>query len=223
MLLEAGLKKDDDRKPLRGSLRDIMTDGFASGLYEKRMRYSAVGLFAIWMTFMLFHLGSSNTNVSSTLQGNTNAADTRHPISTESTENASPDEIDFVVFGDYGTGTDSQIQVAHTMRKFVSTLDAKISFVLSTGDQIYEHGYAKPCFLALLKRVRRHTSNFALISVNPQDHISKRPIADFQIRKGAAYTVDVVALFESFVLTGMMLAILQMYDYPELRVPWYVA
>ena len=43
--------------------------------------------------------------------------------------------------GDYGTGTDDQKKVAYQLSEFLSRIEPPPSFVVSTGDQIYEAGY----------------------------------------------------------------------------------
>ena len=49
-------------------------------------------------------------------------------------------ELGFVVMGDYGTGLDGQKRVANQLGRFLSDIQPRPSFVLSTGDQIYDHG-----------------------------------------------------------------------------------
>uniref|UniRef100_K3X283 Calcineurin-like phosphoesterase domain-containing protein n=1 Tax=Globisporangium ultimum (strain ATCC 200006 / CBS 805.95 / DAOM BR144) TaxID=431595 RepID=K3X283_GLOUD len=55
-------------------------------------------------------------------------------------ENAFPEETNFIVIGDFGTGSADQVKTSETLKHFAAALDPKPAFVLSTGDQIYEHG-----------------------------------------------------------------------------------
>lgn len=50
--------------------------------------------------------------------------------------------VGFIVMGDYGTGLPAQWQVGKQLEAFVSApgLTPRPSFVISTGDQIYDHG-----------------------------------------------------------------------------------
>ncbi|KAF0689566.1 Aste57867_18985 [Aphanomyces stellatus] len=48
--------------------------------------------------------------------------------------------LGFVVIGDFGTGSSLQAQVATSLGDFVQNAEPPASFVISTGDQIYDHG-----------------------------------------------------------------------------------
>ncbi|OQS00951.1 tartrate-resistant acid phosphatase type 5 [Achlya hypogyna] len=48
--------------------------------------------------------------------------------------------LGFIVIGDFGTGSELQAQVAASLGNFVNHTLPQASFVVSTGDQIYDHG-----------------------------------------------------------------------------------
>ena len=51
-----------------------------------------------------------------------------------------PVATNFIVVGDFGTGDANQRKVALALENYMSTMDPPPAFVLSTGDQIYDHG-----------------------------------------------------------------------------------
>ncbi|RHY32801.1 hypothetical protein DYB32_002221 [Aphanomyces invadans] len=66
--------------------------------------------------------------------------------------------LGFVVMGDYGTGTKLQAQVATSLGDFVDATQPRASFVLSTGDQIYDHGLLSaddPAVISKFEKVLR--------------------------------------------------------------------
>lgn len=143
MLLEAGLKKDDDNKAVRRWSANPTT--YVS--YEQWLKRLGVGLFSFWVVFALFYVSTSSSTPSSLASGASalavdGAAQTNNNKGAGATtmENAFPDETNFLVIGDYGTGSADQVQTAETLKRFASTLEPRPAFVLSTGDQIYEHG-----------------------------------------------------------------------------------
>lgn len=148
MLLEAGLKKDDDNKVRRWSAGISGNTTYVS--YEEWLKRLGVGLFSFWVVFALFYLSSSSSSSSSApasvLDGVTKngvaAAQSNNNIKAKSTMGSPfPDETNFIVIGDYGTGSADQVQTADALKNFASTLNPRPAFVISTGDQIYEHGY----------------------------------------------------------------------------------
>ena len=64
------------------------------------------------------------------------------PTATETKRNLSSrkDSIGFYVIGDFGHGGKDQLNVASLMETVATTVPQKPEFVISTGDQIYEHG-----------------------------------------------------------------------------------
>lgn len=147
MLLEAGLKKGDDNKVRRWSAGIPGNTTYVS--YEEWLKRLGVGLFSFWVVFALFYLSSSSSSSSSTpasaLDGVTKNGVTTAPsnnIKAKTTmDSPFPDETNFIVIGDYGTGSADQVQTADALKNFASTLNPRPAFVISTGDQIYEHGY----------------------------------------------------------------------------------
>lgn len=143
MLLEAGLKKDDDNKAVRR-----WSTGIAGNTtyvtYEEWLKRLGVGLFSFWVVFALFYVSSSSSSPASALDGVTKTASMQSNSNVRATstlDSTFPDEANFIVIGDYGTGSPDQVQTADALKNFVSTLDPRPAFVISTGDQIYEHGY----------------------------------------------------------------------------------
>lgn len=146
MLLEAGLKKDDDNKVRRWSAGIPGNTTYVS--YEEWLKRLGVGLFSFWVVFALFYLSSSASSApASALDGVTTesgvaSAPNNNNIKAKSTLGSPfPDETNFIVIGDYGTGSADQVQTADALKNFASSLDPRPAFVISTGDQIYEHGY----------------------------------------------------------------------------------
>lgn len=155
MHLEDGVRQeentdDDNHKALRGWNSGIM-GSYAKAYtnYERWAKWIVSAFLSVWIVFVLFYwtassgAADSNVNVSSSAHEKTGGVKTNKPIVKKSPvafENAFPEETNFLVLGDYGTGDASQTQVAHTLKQFAESLDPKPAFVLSTGDQIYDHG-----------------------------------------------------------------------------------
>jgi len=87
-----------------------------------------------WSIYILSYF-VTKTNVAIRKRSQESAQDNQIVKSVE--ENA----LGFIVIGDYGTGLPSQFKVADALSGFVDDINPKISFVISTGDQIYDHGY----------------------------------------------------------------------------------
>lgn len=150
MLLEEGHARSDDadarKKPRRSGVN-------VYGRYERCARALTIGVFGVWMLFVLVYYSGSHAPTAagrvSTSGGRAKAAD--RVVSNAATyEDAFPESTNFLVIGDYGTGDASQRQVAKTFEGFASTLDPPPAFVLSTGDQVYEHGYGCICCCLLV-------------------------------------------------------------------------
>lgn len=142
MLLEAGLKREDPPRHLRR--RSSM--GNFTTYYESRLKLAAVGFFSVWV-FVIMYYGTASLPMGSTATTNAHSR-----LEKGSTELAFPEETNFLVIGDYGTGNRDQVKVAETMKRFARTLNPKPAFVLSTGDQIYDHGIQSPNDPALKAR-----------------------------------------------------------------------
>ncbi|DAZ98099.1 TPA: hypothetical protein N0F65_005261 [Lagenidium giganteum] len=151
MNLEAGLKKDDSGRPLRRSFTSGSSN--APWRYEHWLKCVSFGFLGAWVLFVLFYWSSApdaNYDSKTTTLRNTDSvvnvhADTATKSPTEATfEAAFPQETNFIVMGDYGTGSPDQVKVADTLKKFVGTLQPKPAFVVSTGDQVYDHGLTSP-------------------------------------------------------------------------------
>ena len=65
---------------------------------------------------------------------------------------SSSNGLGFIVIGDYGTGLDGQWTVSRQMSQFARLVRPQPSFIISTGDQIYDHGW-----VVLLGRISRVT------------------------------------------------------------------
>lgn len=153
MHLEDGVRQentdDDNDKALRGWNSSIM-GSYAKAYtnYERWAKWIVSAFLSVWIVFVLFYWTASSDAIDNSRSPNGKAgsglaAKTNKPVVKKSPvafENAFPEETNFVVLGDYGTGDDNQKQVAHTLKAFAESLDPKPAFVLSTGDQIYDHG-----------------------------------------------------------------------------------
>ncbi|TMW66246.1 hypothetical protein Poli38472_004011 [Pythium oligandrum] len=140
MHLEAGVKKDDDNK----TLHRPQGNALHSNYYERWLKAIGFSLLAFWFVFVIVYWNISSdepasagrADVALDIPSRTNA------VASGTFENAFPEETNFMVIGDYGTGSEDQVRVAQTLKMFAAAMEPKPSFVLSTGDQIYEHGIA---------------------------------------------------------------------------------
>ncbi|CCI43874.1 unnamed protein product [Albugo candida] len=150
MLLEAGLcKKNDDS--CRNTLPRMTAESSSyqyniASKYEYWLKITSCSFLCFWLlTISYYWLTSSSTSpphvdslekkgILSDLQFNLDAEN--ELIFSKSTH--------FLVVGDYGTGTQSQAQVAAAMGRLASTMDPAPMFVISTGDQIYNNGIQSP-------------------------------------------------------------------------------
>jgi hypothetical protein len=137
MLLEAGLNRKDDSKAVRRNFgtANRQSNGIS---YEQWVKLISCGFFTVWLTFLVVYTSIINP------RSINEERDTYRVINAEVKNNpvhTNKEETNLIVIGDYGTGTESQVQVAETLKNFVSNLSPKASFILSTGDQIYDHGY----------------------------------------------------------------------------------
>ncbi|KDO28014.1 hypothetical protein SPRG_20177 [Saprolegnia parasitica CBS 223.65] len=69
--------------------------------------------------------------------------------------------LGFIVVGDFGTGSATQALVAASMSDFVNHTQPHAAFVLSTGDQIYDHGMLSaddPIIYSKFENVYKHPS-----------------------------------------------------------------
>ncbi|TYZ61332.1 hypothetical protein PybrP1_010372 [[Pythium] brassicae (nom. inval.)] len=163
MLLEAGLRKDDENKAARR-----WSASTPSLSYEQWLKRLGVGLFSIWVVFALFYVSHSNSTRPPLRAADAQQAADGDGDRQRTIESAFPEETNFLVIGDYGTGSADQVATAEAMKHFAASLEPRPAFVLSTGDQIYEHGITSASDPLLKER------------------------------------------FE------------QMYDHPDLNVPWYI-
>lgn len=143
MLLEAGLNKDDDNKATR------RWSASAPPLsYEQWLKRLGVGFFSLWVVFALFYMSSSSHSTAPPPLGS--PTDARQAVDSgwnlqRTIESAFPEETNFLVIGDYGTGSADQVMTAEALKRFAASLEPRPAFVLSTGDQIYEHGCVITC------------------------------------------------------------------------------
>jgi hypothetical protein len=89
---------------------------------------------------LVYYSGRHGSSVSDRVSGGGGRVMDRVAGNAATYEDAFPGSTNFLVIGDYGTGDDSQRQVAKTLEGFASALDPPPAFVLSTGDQVYDHG-----------------------------------------------------------------------------------
>ncbi|CAK4118895.1 unnamed protein product [Aphanomyces euteiches] len=69
--------------------------------------------------------------------------------------------LGFIVMGDFGTGSKLQAQVATSLGDFVQATKPSASFVISTGDQIYDHGLLSaddPAIISKFEMMYKHPS-----------------------------------------------------------------
>ncbi|KAF4140740.1 Calcineurin-like phosphoesterase [Phytophthora infestans] len=149
MQLEEGLRKpkeqhDDssDEGKDRHSAAPRSNSGWGSAFhgatsYEHWVKLIALGSLGVWMIFVLFfwHTGVAPAPVSKQA-----AAKLKNINAEPSILDGFPEETNFIVFGDFGTGDENQRRVAIALQNFTATMVPSPAFLLSTGDQIYEHG-----------------------------------------------------------------------------------
>ncbi|CAI5701891.1 unnamed protein product [Peronospora effusa] len=143
MHLEEGLRmreEHDDGKDRHSPVRRGkigLSSTFHHGInnYEQWVKLIAVGSLGVWTIFALFFW---HMYVTPAKQGT--AIKSRNYNKTPSILDGFPVETNFIVFGDFGTGDENQRKVAMALENYVSTMDPPPAFVLSTGDQIYDHG-----------------------------------------------------------------------------------
>jgi hypothetical protein len=139
MLLEAGLKRsNDDKAARRWGPGGILGNATTYVSYEAWVKRIGFLFFSVWFVFALYYVSSSSTGSSATMDADADAAMNANTMGTY--ENAFPEETNFIVIGDFGTGSADQVKTSETLKHFAAALDPKPAFVLSTGDQIYEHG-----------------------------------------------------------------------------------
>jgi hypothetical protein len=135
MQLEAGLKGDDNKAPRRSISSSLSTNYVR---YERWVKVIGGSIFAAWAVFALVYWVAFSSPSSTALT----AGHERKPgVKSNTMENGFPGETRFIVVGDYGTGDQSQVKVAEALKLHVAVLDPPPAFVISTGDQIYEHGW----------------------------------------------------------------------------------
>lgn len=146
MQLEEGIAarnvSDDDRKKPRRQWRHWVA---AFGRYERCARVGTLGIFALWVMFLFIYYSSRTPKTAratvAAAGGDANRGRIANPDAHAAAwEVAFPDSTNFLVIGDYGTGDTNQRQVAKGFASFAAALDPPPAFVVSTGDQIYEHG-----------------------------------------------------------------------------------
>lgn len=148
MLLEAGLKKrdDNDNKSARRWGSGIVGTPTTYVSFEEWVKRIGLAFFTIWMVFALFYVSTSSSTAAATGATDYNSATGRDDISTIGTfENAFPEETNFLVIGDFGTGSPDQVKTSEALKHVAATLDPKPAFVVSTGDQVYAHGCVVGC------------------------------------------------------------------------------
>ncbi|CAH0516464.1 unnamed protein product [Peronospora belbahrii] len=162
MRLEEGLRKreehDDGKDRRHSAVRRGKSEWISvlhgtSTKYDQWVKLIAVGSLSLWLIFALIYWHTSVAPLKSTgaKVSNYNA----HPLSID----PFPQETNFIAFGDFGTGDESQRKVAMALENFTSTMDPPPAFVLSTGDQIYDHGIQSvddPLLLTNFEHMYKH-------------------------------------------------------------------
>lgn len=140
MQLEEGLRKREEHD--EGKDRHLLKRRNNNGWnlanhgalnYERWVKLIALGSLSIWLIFVLsfWHAGVAPALVATT---------TKNIYATPAQMNIYPQETNFIALGDFGTGDENQRKVALALEKFLATMHPPPAFVLSTGDQIYDHG-----------------------------------------------------------------------------------
>ncbi|KAE9046431.1 hypothetical protein PR002_g1659 [Phytophthora rubi] len=145
MQLEAGLRKreehedgNDRHSAVRRGNSSWSTAFHGAANYERWVKLIALGSLGVWMLFVLFFW---HTGVAPAVSvGKQTATRARNYNVQPSILDGFPEETNFIAFGDFGTGDESQRRVAMALENFTATMDPPPAFVLSTGDQIYDHG-----------------------------------------------------------------------------------
>ncbi|KAF1772813.1 Metallo-dependent phosphatase-like [Phytophthora cactorum] len=144
MQLEEGLRKreEHDEGKDRHSSTPRSNSGWSTAFhgatnYEHWVKIIALGSLGVWIIFVLFfwHTGVAPAPVAKQTATNTKTINTEPSIL-----DGFPKDTNFIAFGDFGTGDENQRRVALALANFTATMDPPPAFVLSTGDQIYEHG-----------------------------------------------------------------------------------
>jgi hypothetical protein len=144
MQLEEGLRKreeyDDGKDRHKATVSHSNSWGAAlhgATNYERWVKLIALGSLGVWMIFVLFFW---QTGVAPATAGKQTASAVKNFNAQPSILGGFPEMTNFIAFGDFGTGDESQRKVADALENFTATMDPPPSFVLSTGDQIYDHG-----------------------------------------------------------------------------------
>ncbi|GMF20387.1 unnamed protein product [Phytophthora fragariaefolia] len=175
MQLEAGLRKREeleDGKDRHAAVRRG-NGGWGAALhgaanYEHWVKLIALGSLGVWVIFALFfwHTGAA--------AGRQTAHKTRDFNAQPSILNGFPEATNFIAFGDFGTGDENQRKVALALENYTTTMDPPPAFVLSTGDQIYDHGLVRlggdGCYGELLMTSRAG----AITRMNEQSSVKTR-------------------------------------------------
>ncbi|KAJ0392889.1 hypothetical protein ATCC90586_001235 [Pythium insidiosum] len=132
VLLEEGAREHDNAKDKRKSFAATINATYLH--YEKVVKMVVLAIVGAWgvivLGYVIFAPSKATAGDVITVQNAPGGiAEDAFPLSTR-----------FLVIGDYGTGDDSQIKVAQTFKKHAGSLDPRPAFVISAGDQVYEHG-----------------------------------------------------------------------------------
>ncbi|GLD92755.1 hypothetical protein PINS_up001334 [Pythium insidiosum] len=186
--------------------------------YEKVVKTVVIAIVGAWVVIVLAYVvfapkahdhDHADANVLQTTgNGGRGIAEDAFPLSTR-----------FLVIGDYGTGDESQIKVAQAFKKHAASLDPRPAFVISAGDQVYEHGSVCWSLLRIASlplRLAAYGLTRCCAELNPltiqsSRHASKRKDAF----AGSKF-------FDCSSLNSLIVAFLQMYEHPNLQIPWYI-
>lgn len=144
MLLEEGAAHAADDADAKKKLRRGRSAALAYGRYERCARGATLGVLALWLLLALAYYGDFGS-ASASVAPVAASGGARPRGAAATSEDAFPAATNFLVMGDYGTGDDPQEQVARALERLAAALDPPPAFVLSTGDQIYEHGWGSGC------------------------------------------------------------------------------
>ncbi|OQR89913.1 tartrate-resistant acid phosphatase type 5 [Thraustotheca clavata] len=101
-------------------------------------QWMTVGVLVTWCIYILsYFMTSTNVDIQRAAELKLRAKSVRlkklPPV-------GDPAPLGFIVMGDFGIGSSVQTQVASSLADFVDNSTPRASFVVSTGDQIYDHG-----------------------------------------------------------------------------------
>lgn len=178
MLLEEGHARSDDADARKKARRSGVA---VVGRYERWARAVTIGVFGAWMLLVLvYYSGRHGSTMAGGVSRSGGRAAGRAVGNAATYEDAFPEATNFLVIGDYGTGDDSQRQVALTLESFASALDPPPAFVLSTGDQVYDHGYGSGlCRIVADGRCEWLTLRSSAVSSRPRTRCSPRASSRF--------------------------------------------